>query len=399
MQPASDSAATVNDDFGALCRHTHVALPGVDGGPLSGLTFIAKDVFDVAGHRTGAGSPDWLRTHDPARATAPAIGRLIDAGARMIGRGHTDELAYSLNGQNAHYGTPINPRARDRIPGGSSSGSAVAVAAALVNFALGTDCGGSVRLPASYCGILGFRPSHGRIPLAGAVPLAPSFDTVGWFAREPAVLKSVGQALLNDRDPPKPARRLLIAADLFAAVPAPVAAALEEPVRKVAAVMGDALRANVLDGCEIDGLALFRTIQGSEAWAAHGDWIRRTSPSFGPGVRERFALASGVTSEQAAKARAERERFAAHIAGILQDGAVLCLPTAPGIAPLKTAPLAELEDFRARALALLSVAGLARLPQVNLPLGSLEGCPLGLSLIGSGNADTTLLALAGEIMQ
>ncbi len=389
----------MSDEFGALCRHTHVVLPGADDGPLVGLTFIAKDVFDVAGHRTGAGSPDWLRTHGPAHSTAPAIEQLLAAGARMIGRGHTDELAYSLNGQNAHYGTPINPRARDRIPGGSSSGAAVAVAGGLVDFALGTDCGGSVRLPASYCGILGFRPSHGRIPLAGVVPLAPSFDTVGWFAREPAVLKSVGQVLLNDSDPPKPARRLLFAADLFAAVPAPVAAALEEPARKVAAVVGDTARSNILEGCGIDGVAVFRTVQGSEAWAAHGDWIRRTSPSFGPGVRERFALAAGVSPEQAVRARAERECFAAHIAGILEDGAVLCLPTAPGIAPLKTAPLGELEAFRAQALALLSVAGLARLPQVNLPLGLLEGCPLGLSIIGPSGADTTLLALVGEVMR
>jgi len=205
--------------------------------------------------------------------------------------------------------------------------------------------------------------------------------------------------LLNDGGTPKPARRLLVAADLFAAVSAPVAAALEEPVRKVAAVVGEAARTNVLEGCGIDGLAVFRTLQGWEAWAAHGDWIGRTSPSFGPGVRERFALAAAVSPEQAVEATAERERFAAHVAGIVQDGAVLCLPTAPGIAPLKTATLGELDEFRARALALLSVAGLARLPQVNLPLGSLEGCPLGLSIIGSGGADATLLALAGQIMR
>ncbi len=397
MQP--EHAAALSDEFGALCRHTHVALPGADRGPLSGLTFVAKDVFDVAGHRTGAGSPDWLRTHGPARDTAPAIARVLAAGARMVGRAQTDELAYSLNGQNAHYGTPVNPRARGRIPGGSSSGAAVAVAGGLVDFALGTDCGGSVRLPASYCGVLGVRPSHGRIPLEGAVPLAPSFDTVGWFARDPAVLESVGRVLLDDDGKARPARRLLVAADLFATVPVLVAAALEEPVRKVAAAVGSMDRTQVLEGCEIDGVAVFRTLQGAEAWTAHGDWIRRTSPNFGPGVRERFALAAAVSAEQAAKAKTERERFAAHIAGILEDGLVLCLPTAPGIAPLTTATLGELEEFRRQALALLSVAGLARVPQVNLPLGSLDGCPLGLSIIAPAGADAALLALAGQVMR
>jgi amidase len=275
----------------------------------------------------------------------------------------------------------------------------VAVAGGLVDFALGTDCGGSVRLPASYCGVLGFRPSHGRIPLEGAVPLAPSFDTVGWFARDPAVLESVGRVLLDDNGSAKPARRLLVASDLFAAVPTPVAAALEEPVRQVGAAVGDIARTQVLQGCEIDGVAVFRTLQGSEAWTAHGDWIRRTAPNFGPGVRERFALAAAVSPEQVVKAKAERDRFAAHIAGILEDGGLLCLPTAPGIAPLRTATLEELEEFRRQALALLSVAGLARLPQVNLPLGSLEGCPLGLSIIASGGADATLLTLAGQVMR
>jgi amidase len=398
MAVAQYPAELLHDEHRALCRHTHVALPGAGHGPLAGLSFVAKDVFDVAGHRTGAGSPDWLRTHGPAPATAPAIERLLAAGANMLGRAHTDELAYSLNGQNAHYGTPVNPRAPDRIPGGSSSGAAVAVAAGLVNFALGTDCGGSVRLPASYCGILGFRPSHGRVPAEGALPLAPSFDTVAWFARDAAVLDAAGRVLLDDRAAAGPARRLVVARDLFAAVPAPLAAALEPAVRRVGGQVGTVTHAEVLHGVDVDRLAVFRALQGAEAWAAHGDWIRRTTPRFGPGVRERFELAAAVTDAQAAKAKAARERFAAHIAGILENGTVVALPTAPGIAPLLTAAPGELEDFRRQAIELLSVAGLARLPQVSLPMASYEGCPLGLSLIAAGGADTTLLALAQQVM-
>src|SRR5688500_36916 len=186
------------DAIGAFCRHTHAELEGAADGPLAGLTFGAKDIYDVAGRKTGFGSPEWLATHDEASATAPAIQLLLDAGARMVGRTQTDELTYSLNGENAHYGTPSNVNAPGRIPGGSSSGSAAAVAAALVDFALGSDTGGSVRAPASFCGIYGMRPTHGRVSLEHACPLASSFDTAGWFARDPAVLARVGRVLLRD---------------------------------------------------------------------------------------------------------------------------------------------------------------------------------------------------------
>ena len=190
-------------------------MSGAPTGPLQGLSFAANDVFDIAGDRTGNGNPVWLETHPPASHTASAVERLLAAGARMVGKTHTDELAYSLNGENVHYGTPINPRAPGRIPGGSSSGSAAAVAGGLVDFALGTDCGGSVRLPASYCGIYGVRTSHGLIPIDGVADLAASFDTVGWFARDPAMMRRVGDVML----PAAPAfvpKRLLIATDAFA---------------------------------------------------------------------------------------------------------------------------------------------------------------------------------------
>ena len=186
------------DTVGAFCRHTHADAAGAASGPLAGLTFGAKDIYDVAGHKTGFGSPDWLRTHGPAERTAPAVQRLLDAGAHLVGKTHTDEMTYSLNGENPHYGTPVNVNAPGRIPGGSSSGSAAAVAAGLVDFALGSDTGGSVRAPASFCGIFGMRPTHGRIPLDGACPLAATFDTAGWFARDATLLERVGRVLLAD---------------------------------------------------------------------------------------------------------------------------------------------------------------------------------------------------------
>ena len=199
----------------AFCAHADVARDGSRRGVASGLSFALKDVFEVEGVSRCAGNPDWLRTHPAATRTAPAVARLLDAGASLRGLTITDELTLGLAGENFHYGTPTNPAAPDRVPGGSSCGSAAAVAGGLVDFALGTDTGGSVRVPASYCGIFGFRPTHGRVSNEGVVPLAPSCDTVGWFARDAKVLRTVGEILLDNLTEPTPIRKVLIVENLF----------------------------------------------------------------------------------------------------------------------------------------------------------------------------------------
>lgn len=380
----------LNDPFGAFCRHTHVALAGSPTGPLSGLSVAVKDVFDIAGHRTGNGHPLWFETHPPAERTAPVVDRVIGAGAKVVGKTHTDELAYSLNGENVHYGTPVNPNAPGRIPGGSSSGSAAAVAGGLVDFALGTDCGGSVRLPASYCGIYGIRTTHGLIPADGIVKLAPSFDTVGWFAREAALMQRIGDMLL----PPAPAfvpRRLLMATDAFAFVAPAVVEALAQGVAAIKRAFAEVMDQKVYFDSPSEWADIFRILQGAEVARQHGEWIDHHRPTFGPGIRERFAWARGIGGTEVARAQAARERVAAHTTAALGDDSLLVLPTTPGIAPLFGTPTGKLEAFRARALALLSIAGLARLPQVSLPLGMLEGCPLGLSLIAPRGRDRGFL--------
>ena len=186
--------------------------------PSAGLTFSVKDIFDVAGSRTGFGQPAWLESHPPAASTAPAVASLLGAGARLVGRTICDELTYSLTGQNVHYGTPVNPRCPDRLPGGSSSGAGSAVAGGLCDVGLGSDCAGSVRIPASYCGIYGMRPTHGRIPVDGVCPFAPSFDTVGWMAREAGVLARTGNILLAgtaDAGLPGSVTTIIVARDAF----------------------------------------------------------------------------------------------------------------------------------------------------------------------------------------
>jgi amidase len=384
------------DPVGAFCRDNHVALDGAAGGPLAGLTFGVKDVFHIAGARTGFGHPDWLRTHEPATVTATAVRRLLEAGARMVGKTHTDELAYSLTGENVHYGTPVNVRAPGRIPGGSSNGSAAAVAAGLVDFALGTDCGGSVRLPASYCGILGFRPTVGRVPLDGVIPFGPPFDVAGWLARDPVVLEAVGRVLLDDRQgaPPLP-RRLLLGIDAFALVEPRVADALAPAVSEVARHVGPPVEVTVSAAGLGEWFETFRTVQAASIWSNHGDWITRTRPRFGPGIKERFEWAAGLDPAAVAAARERHQTIRARLDELIGPDDVLCLPTSPRVAPLRQTPVDDIEvRYRHQAMHLLCIAGLGGLPQISLPLAELDGLPLGLSLVGARGSDLRLLALA-----
>jgi amidase len=383
---------------GAFCPDNCVAMRGADEGPLSGLTFAVKDVFHLAGSTTGFGNPDWLATHGKEPANAPAVQALLDAGGFLAGRTISDELAYSLTGENFHYGTPRNARAPDRIPGGSSSGSAAAVAAGLVDFALGSDCGGSVRVPASYCGLGGMRPSHGRVSLDGCIPFAPAFDCAGWFAADPSIFERVGAVLLADDASDAPFSRVVIARDAFDIPDDAASASLHDPVRALEEIVGPSeevqLSADGLDAWS----ATFRTIQADQIWQSLGEWIESASPRFGPGVRERFEAAAAQNGKGVPEAIAHRQEIVARLDQLLSDGTVMVMPTVPRAAPMRNMPLAEIEvAYRHKAMNLLCSAGLAGLPQISLPLGTAEGLPFGLSLIGARGSDRRLLALAARL--
>jgi len=399
---AADAAA---DAAGAFI--VRLELEGAQDGPLQGRTVGVKDNFDLQGYKTGAGNPTWLDTHPPATATAPAVQALLDAGARVVGKTHMDELAYSLNGENAHYGTPRNAAAPGRIPGGSSSGSAAAAGGGLVDIGLGSDTAGSVRVPASYNGLLGFRPTHARVSLELATPLAPSFDTAGWFARDAATLKATGQVLLaGSRSTPLPSPRWLVATDAFDlsddATRQAIYDAMSVDFPAVTAVLGPpkelAIASLEGEGSLEQWLDVFRVIQAHEVWQAHGEWVRAAAPAFGPGVKERFEAASKVTAAEVEDAAAARERIVAHVLSVLGSDGLLALPTCPGPAPLLNTPTAELELFRRRLLSLSALAPLCCLPQVTLPIAEVDGCPVGLSLIGPRGTDEALLEVAEALM-
>ncbi len=370
-------------------------------GPLAGLNFAVKDLFDLAGYPTGAGNPLVLAMSGPKAGTAPVVQRLLAAGACCLGKTHTDELAFSMNGKNAHFGMPINAAAPERIPGGSSSGSASAVAHGLVDFALGTDTGGSVRAPANHCGLYGIRPTHGRVSLEGAVALAPSFDTCGWFARDAETFLRVGQVLLGADTRPISKPRLLWPEDLWALVSKEVQAVLAGPCQQAFSVLQDGCPAQQVRVTQNDApftqealYWAFRHIQGFEAWQVQGAFITRYAPPLGPGVAERFAWAASVSPEQCESGWQLRRAYRDWLAELLGEDGVLVLPTMPDIAPLASATDADLQDYREAALRLTMISGLTGFPQIHLPLASRLGAPLGLSLLGPAGSDLSLLELA-----
>jgi len=367
-------------------------------GPLSGLSFAAKDIYHVKGYPTSGGQPMLMALWGVQDRTAPVVQSLLDAGARFVGKTVTDELAFSMNGQNAHYGAPINGAVAERISGGSSSGSASAVSNRLCDFALGSDTGGSVRAPANHCGLVGMRPSQGRISLQDTMALSPSLDTCGWFARDVPTFARVAQVLLGDDAQPLPKQiRLLAPSDMWAlAIPGALKAL--KPVRqKIEQCLGKAKTVRVMND-DMDTMYWhFRAIQGREAWDVHGGFLQRFRPVLGAAVAQRFDWSSKVTDDQVAKARAFREVWRAHMQDFLGTDGVLLMPTMPDVAPLIRQTDAELEVYRNRATSLLCVAGMAGLPQVSLPLASHQGAPLGISLVGPEGSDRSLVKLAEHI--
>lgn len=394
---AADTALPFADTAGAWVPHGHFVLPGAAVGPLAGLRFAAKDVFDVAGHPTGAGNPTWLATHPVPTLHSPIVQRLLDAGATLCGKLISDELAYSIHGHNLHYGMPLNSAAPDRIPGGSSSGSVSAVAARLVDFALGTDTGGSTRVPASYCGVWGLRTTHGLLPRDGMVPLHPSFDTATWFAHDADTFVRVAKALL----PPSPftARRGWILQDALDEADPDVAALLPAVGRALQPLLHEGLATTLAArGATLEAWRQHYVAWGAhEGWQAHGAWIAQHAPVFEPAIAGRWHAASQVGDAAAHAARTAGMAARDQVRALVNDQAVLVLPSSASVAPLRTASGPEIDAIRMRTLRISCIAGLAGLPQVSIPLATADGLPAGVSLIGPAGSDLALVQLAVQV--
>jgi len=386
--------------FNAFLDLRPMPVANAELGPLAGLRLAVKDIYDVAGYRTGCGNPSKFVEGHAASSTAAGVQMILDAGARFVGKTQTDELAFSLMGQNAHFPFPVNPAARERVTGGSSSGSAAAVAGGLADIAVGSDTGGSIRAPASFCGLIGLRATHGRISLDGAMKLAPSFDTFGWFADDIETYEAVGKLLLG-RDPHQhPLGRPLSIRWLDAFVTGPAEAAEYDRMKRLAAtVVGEPAEVEYAFTSFPDELYwCFRRLQAHEAWQVHGEWILMGERDLGPGVEERFGFGRAIDARTVAAEAERRLAFRAELGELLGSDGFLVLPTVPGAAPSVASAPEQFQAYRERALHLLCLAGLSGFPQITLPLGSVDGAPFGLSLLGPSGSDIALIRLGRKLL-
>lgn len=388
----------IEDTARAWVSHGKFVMEGAPNGRLTGLTFAVKDIFDVAGTPTGFGNPVWLSTHAPATLTSPMVQSLLDAGATLKGKVITDELTYSLNGDNIHDGTPVNANAPDCVPGGSSSGSAAAVAAGLVDFALGSDTGGSTRVPASYCGIWGLRTTHGSLPTAGVLPLQPSFDTLTWLATDVDVFERVGEVLL-------PATQhtfnRLLHWDVLWEMAEP---ALAPGLQRVQSVLSEVMSVkpepqDLLPAGQTleDWRLAYHIASAREAWEMHGDWITEHQPVMGQAIANRFQFASTVTEAQAQAAWVKIAAIRSRVRELIGHDGVVVLPSSASTAPELDADPAAVDDVRMRTMRITCVAGLSGLPQISVPMRTPSGKPFGVSLLGPAGSDLALLRLAKTV--
>jgi amidase len=391
----------VQDTAGAWVPHGRFMLTGQPSGPLLGLRFAAKDVFDVAGHPTGAGNPTWLATHALPQKHSALVEQLLEKGATLVGKVMTDELAYSLHGDNIHYGTPLNARAPDSVTGGSSSGSAAAVAAKLVDFALGTDTGGSTRVPASYCGVWGLRTSHGLVSTEGLVPLHPSFDTATWLAHDASSFERVSSVVLTQSN--LAPQRVLRLEDAWALADNEFQAPLEQVLRRLCDILNVApekvTAGNDGDGSLEDWRKTYATVGAHEGWKIHGTWIKEHQPTFSPAIQSRWMAASQISDGAAESARIQAARIRHRVRSLIGSNGIAVLPSAASLAPKRNADPSIVDSLRLRTMSITCIAGLAGLPQVSIPLATTAGQPLGISLLGPAGSDLDLIRLAIKLHQ
>ncbi|MEN0039944.1 MAG: amidase [Pseudomonadota bacterium] len=388
-----------NPELNAWCDYQDVALPHAKKGPLAGLKLAVKDIYQVAGYPNGWGSPTRLAEAEIDTVTQPVVQMMLDAGIELIGKSQCEELCFSLTGINKHYGAPMNAAAPDRVTGGSSSGSASLVSAGVVEVATGSDTGGSVRGPASYCGLIGLRPTHDRLPMDLTMPLAPSYDCFGWFTKDGETYGKVADLVLGaDADDTK-LMRLIACPELDTQL---LADADYLEYAKGAEIIeehfDDERHFEKLPFDLEEAYWAFRMCQAYEAWRALGPWIEKNKPDLGPGVKERFEFGASVTKAEFEKHAGKRIQMRLALEDLIGSDGLLILPTMPSCAQLKTESEETLQAFRERALRLLCLSGNSGLPQITLPLATVYDAPLGVSIIGPRGSDRRLVRIAEALV-
>ncbi|KAI5562138.1 hypothetical protein BDE02_15G034300 [Populus trichocarpa] len=412
----------LREDFGAFIHKLQLLPPPQPAPPkaphpLTGLTFAVSDLFDIEGYVTGFGHPDWAKTHEAASRTSVVVSTLVEGGATCVGKTVIDELAYSITGENKHYGTPTNPVEPARVPGGSSSGAAVAVAANLVDFSLGVDTVGGVRVPAGFCGIIGFRPSYGAISKIGVLPVSVSLDTVGWFAKDPNILRRVGHVLLQSafggqRSP----RQIIMADDCFQLLKIPVDRIAQVVVKSTEKHFGrQLLKHEILDvylNSKVPSLKEFHNkktngevktssirllanvmqlLHRYEFRSNHEEWINTVKPILEPNFSAQMNEIMELSDAEIELCKSIREEMRSAINSLLKDDGILVVPTTAYLPPKLGGKEILSEEYQSSSFGLLSIASLSGCCQVTVPLGYYNKCPVSVSLIARHGSDRFLL--------
>lgn len=360
------------DPYQCFVRENHVSVTHTNMGDLDGLVFAAKDVFEVKGSRYSNGHPDWLASQKISTKTATAIEKLLDSGADLVGKTICDELCFSISGENWHYGSPIHPLDPMRYAGGSSSGSAIAVASGLVDFSIGSDCLGSVRVPASYNGLYAMRPTLKRVDNTGEAPYCESMDVLGWMAKDVNTFKRVSKVLLGDDKRNFSFKKILV---LDGFIPNQNSVTLDDR----------------------DWVDTFRHVQGYEVYNNYKNWLKEYNPFINRGPKERLEWASTISKDIYEKAILRKIEIEHEIATLLSDDTVLVLPTASSVAVHRLANGEEITKIRNESSKLLCISPLSKTPQLTLPLHEKEGLPFGISFIGPVGSDLQLIDFAISI--
>ena len=364
-------------------------------GLLSNLNFVLKDMCDVKNLKTSCGNPDFFKKCDFANDYAPFLKDLLNEGPVLKGITVCDEFFYSLIGENGHYGTPTNLNAPSCVPGGSSSGSAAALTTDLYDFSIGSDTGGSVRIPASFCGLIGMRPTHNRINTKGVYPMAPSFDTIGWFANNPEIFQKVGNVLLNNIERSNvDFKQYVVAEDLLELCDAEVQDNFNNYINVNIPNINKTRLSTNTKAIIADN---FRILQGAEVKENIIPWIENNKPNISPEIRSRIDMASKITDIEVNRALIFRKTLIDEIKKSLPEGTIAVFPTSPFSAPKSGQDDESLGSFRKRLMELTSVAGMTSRPQITIPRLKDKSGPVGISLLGWKYSDEILLNKLTEI--
>ncbi|MGY9028036.1 MAG: amidase family protein [Candidatus Puniceispirillales bacterium] len=364
-------------------------------GNLKNLKFVLKDMCDVKNIKTSCGNPDFYKACEPAKKHAEFLSNILSEGAILEGITICDEFFYSVIGENSHYGTPKNLNAPNCVPGGSSSGSAAALTTDLFDFSIGSDTGGSVRVPASFCGLLGIRPTHGRINANGVYPMAPSFDTIGWFSNNIKTFQKIGEVLLDKNENENITfNQFVIAEDLLELVDTDIKNQFNSYYKELHPNIKH-IRLSKFSKSEIADN--FRILQAGEIKEHVIPWIEKNKPKISLEINSRIEMASKISPLEIDAAKTFRQEIISEINNSLPEGDIAIFPTTPFSAPKCGQSDQDLGSDRKKIMEMTSIAGMTSRPQISIPKFKGKTGPVGISILGWQNSDEILLNKLSEI--